>query len=166
MFPQANESYSRAGVIPGLHSVEPFMGKLVRTVRRRMINLVLDIRLGSPTFAKIVAYEMPAGPDVAWSEWISVPPGFAHGNFFPEETVIEYLCTGEYSPGCEAAVSPLAPDLDWTLCPRNLREMFETMVEEGATISDKVGDAGSLADWRADPHSHEFLYSELAGSDA
>ncbi len=166
-FPQANESYSRAGVIRGLHfQWNPFMGKLVRTVSGRMIDLVLDIRLGSPTFAKIVAYEMPASPDVAWSEWIWVPPGFAHGNLFPEDTVIEYLCTGEYSPGCEAAVSPLAPDLDWTLCPHNLRVMFETMVEKGATISDKDRGAGSLTEWRSSPHSQEFLYSELGRSDA
>ena len=164
-FPQANESYSNAGVIRGLHfQWNPFMGKLVRTVSGRMIDLALDIRLGSPTFGRIVAYDMPTSRDAAWSEWIWVPPGFAHGNFFPEETVIEYLCTGEYSPGCEAAVSPLAPDLDWTLCPHNLRSMLGTMVEEGATISDKDRNAGSLTEWQNDPRSHEFQYSELTGS--
>ena len=109
-FPQSNESFSHAGVVRGLHvQWNPFMGKLVPTVSGRMVDLVLDVRLGSPTVGKLVAYDMPSSATAAWSEWIWVPPGFAHGNFFTESTVIEYLCTGEHSPGHEAAVSPLAP---------------------------------------------------------
>lgn len=163
-FPQANESFSRAGVVRGLHfQWSPFMGKLVRTVRGRMVDLALDIRLSSPTFGKIVAHDMPSSPDDEWSEWIWVPPGFAHGNYFTEETVIEYFCTGEYSPGNEAAVSPLADDLDWSLCAPGLRDEFRALVAGGATLSEKDRDAGSLADWQGDSRSANFLYSELAG---
>src|SRR5688572_25617116 len=69
-FPQLNESYSRAGTIRGLHfQWNPFMGKLVRTVSGRMVDLALDIRLGSPTLGKIVAYDLPAPPDAPWTEW-------------------------------------------------------------------------------------------------
>ena len=60
-FAQINESYSHAGVVRGLHfQWNPFMGKLVRTISGRMVDLVLDIRLGSPTLGKIVAHDMPA----------------------------------------------------------------------------------------------------------
>jgi len=164
-FPQANESFSRAGVVRGLHfQWSPFMGKLVRTVHGRMVDLALDIRLASPSFGKIVAYDMPSSPDGEWSEWIWVPPGFAHGNYFTEETTIEYFCTGEYSPGNEAAVSPLAEDLDWSLCAPELRDEFRALLDAGATLSAKDRDAGSLADWQADPRSENFQHSELAGS--
>lgn len=166
-FPQSNESYSRAGVVRGLHfQWSPYMGKLVRTVHGRMVDLALDIRLGSPTFGSIVGYDMPSSPEDGMSEWIWVPPGFAHGNFFTEETLIEYFCSGEYSPGNEAAVSPLAGDLDWSLCAAGLRDEFHALVESGATLSEKDRNAGSLAEWEADPRSATFRYSELSGDAA
>jgi dTDP-4-dehydrorhamnose 3,5-epimerase len=162
---QVNESWSREGVVRGLHfQWNPFMGKLVRTISGRMVDLALDIRLDSPSFGKILAYDMPCSSEAEYSEWIWVPPGFAHGNLFTEETVIEYFCTGEYSPGNEAGVSPLASDLDWSLSEPALREEFRARVDEGAIISDKDRDAASLSDWRNDPRSANFRYSELAGS--
>ena len=84
-FVQVNESQSHADVVRGLHfQWNPFMGKLVRTMRGRMVDLVLDIRLGSPTFGRVVAYDMPPIlPPTEYSEWIWVPPGFAHGNSSP-----------------------------------------------------------------------------------
>jgi dTDP-4-dehydrorhamnose 3,5-epimerase len=83
---QANESWSRAGTIRGLHfQWNPYMGKLVRTLSGQMVDLALDIRKGSPTCGKIVAYDMPAAPDRKFDEWIWVPPGFAHGNYFPHQ---------------------------------------------------------------------------------
>ena len=119
-FPQSNESLSRAGVVRGLHfQWQPYMGKLVRTVSGRMVDLVLDVRLGSPTFGTILAHDMPARHDDETSEWIWVPPGFAHGNFFTEESVIEYLCTGEYSQGNEAGISPVAEDINWSRAIRD-----------------------------------------------
>ena len=101
-FVQCNESFSRPGVARGLHfQWNPFMGKLVRTVHGRMLDVVLDIRLGSPTLGKALVVDMPADADHGSGSWIWVPPGFAHGNLFTEDTTIEYFCGGEYSPGCE-----------------------------------------------------------------
>ena len=160
---QVNESWSREGVVRGLHfQWNPFMGKLVRTISGRMVDLALDIRLDSPTFGKVVAHDMPASATSEYAEWIWVPPGFAHGNFFSEETIIEYFCTGEHSPGNEAGVSPLAEDLDWSLCPTAIREEFQALVEDGAVISEKDQNAFSLADWQNDPRSTNFRYAELA----
>jgi dTDP-4-dehydrorhamnose 3,5-epimerase len=159
-FVQANESYSRAGVIRGLHyQWNPYMGKLVRTVEGRMVDLVLDIRMGSPTFGKILAYDLPARRDAVHAEWIWVPPGFAHGNFFPEESVIEYFCSGEYSPGCEAGISPLAADIDWSLCDHGLKYEFENLVQRGPVITDKDRNGFSLAAWLQDERSQNFVYS-------
>ena len=89
-FLQMNESFSKPHTVRGLHfQWNPFMGKLVRTVRGRMIDMVVDIRKGSPTYGKIIAYDMPVTGDEDFTEWIWVPPGFAHGNTFTEDTVIE-----------------------------------------------------------------------------
>lgn len=162
-FLQANESFSRARTVRGLHfQWNPYMGKLVRTVRGHMIDVVLDIRLGSPTFGQVIAYDMPATGDEAHGEWIWVPPGFAHGNTFPADTVIEYFCSGEWSPGCEAGISPLAPDLDWSRCDPALRDTFTSIAATTDLISDKDRDAFSVAGWAADDRSRHFRYDELS----
>ena len=97
--PQMNESWSRAGVVRGLHfQWNPFMGKLVRTVSGRMVDIFMDIRLGSPTFGRAAMHDMPSASTDDYAEWIWVPPGFAHGNFFTVESRIEYLCSAEVQP--------------------------------------------------------------------
>jgi dTDP-4-dehydrorhamnose 3,5-epimerase len=162
-FLQMNESFSRPHTVRGLHyQWNPFMCKLVRTVRGRMVDMVLDIRKGSPTYGKIIAYDMPVTADEEYSEWIWVPPGFAHGNTFTEDTVIEYLCSGEYSPGNEAGISPIADDLDWTLCDPELASLFQQIAHSTDLMTDKDRTGFSLASWTADPRSENFLYDELS----
>ena len=162
-FLQMNESFSKPHTVRGLHfQWNPFMGKLVRTVRGRMIDMVVDIRKGSPTYGKIIAYDMPVTGDEDFSEWIWVPPGFAHGNTFTEDTVIEYLCSGEYSPGCEAGLSPIASDLDWSLCDPELAELFQQIAQSTELMTAKDRDGLSLASWTADPRSENFQYDELS----
>jgi dTDP-4-dehydrorhamnose 3,5-epimerase len=161
-FLQANESFSRAGTVRGLHfQWNPYMGKLVRTIRGHMIDVALDIRKGAPTYGQIVAYDMPVLGDEGFAEWIWLPPGFAHGNTFPQDTVIEYLCSGEYSPGNEAGVSPVADDLDWSLCDPALRDQFQSIAHETPLMTDKDRHAFSLAAWTADERSGNFLYDDL-----
>lgn len=158
-FVQGNESYSRKNVCRGLHfQWNPFMGKLVRTIYGHMIDLVLDIRKGSPTLGRIIAYDMPVSVDEASSEWIWVPPGFAHGNFFVEDSQIEYLCSGEYSPGCEAGISPLSSDIDWSLCDINLRELFKKVIVKDGVLSQKDKDGLSLGQWMSDSRFDNFVF--------
>ncbi|MDH7476217.1 MAG: dTDP-4-dehydrorhamnose 3,5-epimerase family protein [Microgenomates group bacterium] len=159
---QINESFSKKGVIRGLHfQWNPYMGKLVRTIKGYMIDLFLDIRKKSPTYGKISAYEMPSDFDKDYSEWIWVPPGFAHGNIFLEDTVIEYLCTGEYSPGCEAGINPLDKDLDWSFCPNQTKEKIKKMIKRGLIISEKDKKGLSLKQWGSDEKSNNFIYGRV-----
>jgi len=161
-FPQANESYSRAGAVRGLHfQWNPYMGKLVRTIRGHMVDVVLDIRKGSPTYGKAIAYDMPVRGDENYADWIWVPPGFAHGNTFPIDTVIEYLCSGEYSPGCEAGISPVANDIDWSLCEPELLDQFHSIARNTSLMTDKDRHGLSMAAWTDDERSENFLYDEL-----
>jgi dTDP-4-dehydrorhamnose 3,5-epimerase len=160
-FVQSNESFSRAGTIRGLHlQWNPYVGKLVRTVAGHMVDLVMDIRKGSPHFGKIIAYDMSSQHGQYFSEWIWIPPGFAHGNFFLSETTIEYFCSGEYNPACEAGISPLAHDVDWTVCDSALRNEFLALVARGPLMSDKDAKGMTVAQWQQDERSRHFTYGE------
>ena len=158
-FVQTNESHSHRGTVRGLHfQWNPFMGKLVRTVAGHMLDFVLDIRKGSPSFGKIIAHDMPCTVEQTYGEWIWVPPGFAHGNLFLTATTIEYLCSGEYSPGCEAGISPLAADLDWSQCDPQCKALRDQAIAGPLLISDKDRQGLTLTQWSADPRSDKFLY--------
>ncbi len=160
-FVQANESFSRAETVRGLHfQWNPYMGKFVRTLNGHMVDLVLDIRKGSPNFGKAIAYDMPSNRSEDFNEWIWVPPGFAHGNVFVEDTSIEYFCSGEYSPGYEAGISPLAEDIDWSLCDPNLRETFYKVSSSTRLITDKDRNGLSVSAWEKDKRSDNFVYAK------
>ena len=161
-FTQGNESHSRPGVIRGLHfQWNPYMGKLVRTIQGRMIDLILDIRKGSPTLGKAIAYDLPYDPSAGHGEWIWIPVGFAHGNFFTTESRIEYFCTGEYSPGCEAGISPLAPDIDWSLCNTDLKREFNTLTGTQPLMSVKDREGFTMQSWMADDRSDNFIFEKV-----
>ncbi|KHO47134.1 MAG: hypothetical protein QJ16_C0007G0033 [archaeon GW2011_AR1] len=161
-FFQANHSYSKKGVVRGLHfQWNPYMGKLVRTLSGHMVDMILDIRRGSPTEGKIIAYDMPASNERNFDEWVWIPPGFAHGNFFPKNSNIEYLCTGEYSQGFESGIFPLSRDLDWSLCNSNLKDKFDSILSSNLIISDKDKNAQSFSEWKKSEKSENFVYSQL-----
>jgi dTDP-4-dehydrorhamnose 3,5-epimerase len=160
-FAQVNQSFSKKDVIRGLHfQWNPSMGKLGHTLSGHMVDIVLDIRKGSPTFGKAIAYDMPANNNNDYDEWIWVPHGFAHGNFLKEDSIVEYYCTGEYSENCEAGISPLAKDIDWSLCDKNLKKEFDK-ISSTDLITEKDKNSFSLASWVKDDRSENFIYNEL-----
>lgn len=161
-FVQCNESYSIPNTIRGLHfQWSPYQGKLVRTIFGRMVDLILDIRIGSPTAGKIIAYDMPARHDEDFGEWIWIPPGFAHGNFYTEHSKIEYFCTGEYNPQCEAGISPLSVDIDWSCCDESLKREFDEIVRRGPVISDKDRNGYSFEAWLRNENANNFIYGKV-----
>ena len=122
---QTNESFSHKNVLRGLHfQWNPNMGKLVRTIAGHMVDLVLDLRHGSPTQGMIMAFDLPTRSSDVSSSWIWVPEGCAHGNFFLEDTYIEYFCSGIYNGQCEAVISPFAEDIDWNICDPSIKNKF------------------------------------------
>lgn len=96
-FVQDNHSLSmQAGVVRGLHFQVPprAQAKLVRVVRGRILDVVVDIRRGSPTYGRSVAIELNADN---WQQLL-VPVGFAHGFCtLIEETEVVYKVTDYYS---------------------------------------------------------------------
>ena len=161
-FVQCNESFSKAGTVRGLHfQWNPFMGKLVRTIHGRMIDMVLDIRMRSPTFGKVITCEMASKTTMDYGECIWVPPGFAHGNLFLEDSTIEYLCSGEYSSACEAGISPLSSDIDWSLCDPKLKKLFDSIAHTTELITEKDMNGLSVSAWGRDERAVNFQYGQL-----
>lgn len=157
-FVQNNESYSKKGAIRGLHfQWNPYQKKLVRTVSGSMIDLFLDIRIGSPTFGKIGAHKLESSPQKDYGEWIWIPVGFAHGLFLLEDSAIEYYCTSEYSPTSEASISPAAPDIDWSMADKDLADQYKLSLPT-ANISDKDKAGITLAQWLKDERSQFYKY--------
>ncbi|PJC80140.1 dTDP-4-dehydrorhamnose 3,5-epimerase [Candidatus Roizmanbacteria bacterium CG_4_8_14_3_um_filter_36_12] len=158
LFVQNNESFSKNGVIRGLHfQWSPYQEKLVRTVQGSIIDLFLDIRIGSSTFGKLGVYKLESKPEDDCFEWIWIPVGFAHGLFFLEDSTIEYFCTSEYSPSTEASISPVDPAIDWSLVEKNIAEQYKQSLPT-ANISDKDKEGITLDQWAKDARSRFYKY--------
>jgi len=101
-FVQDNASCSVRGVLRGLHLQNPqCQGKLVTVLRGSILDVAVDVRLGSPTFAKHVAVELS---DTNRRQ-IWVPRGFAHGFLVLSDTAnVIYKCDAYYSPADEMVV--------------------------------------------------------------
>ncbi len=115
-FVQDNESYSRYGVIRGLHfQLPPYaQSKLVRVVRGSVLDVAVDIRRGSKTFGQHVAVELSGDNH----RQLFIPRGFAHGfSVLSPEVVFQYKCDNYYAPQCEGAIAWDDPDLaiDWRI---------------------------------------------------
>jgi len=161
-FVQGNESYSKKGAIRGFHfQWNPYMGKLVRIISGQMIDFALDIRKGSQTHGKIIAYEMSTSKEKEYDELIWIPPGFAHGFCFQKNSIVEYLCSGEYNSKCEAGISPLSKDIDWSLCDKKLINKFKKIVDITNLITEKDKTSFSLKEWDNDERAKNFIYSDL-----
>ena len=158
-FLQTNESFSKGGTFRGFHlQWNPYQGKLVRPVYGHLIDFALDLRKNSPHFGKIVAHDMPTNPTATSAQWIWLPPGFAHGILLPEDTLIEYFCTGEYSPGNEGCISPLATDIDWSLCDPALKAKFDEIVPTSTLIADKDKAGMTIQEWQDSAVSANFIF--------
>ncbi len=101
-FVQDNFSRSTRGTLRGLHFQEPKgQGKLVQVTRGTVLDVIVDVRRGSPTFGKWVGVELSGDqPRQVW-----IPPGFAHGFCVTSETAdFWYKCTTPYAPDCERSI--------------------------------------------------------------
>lgn len=114
-FVQDNLSFSTRGVLRGLHYQWPHaQGKLVSVVKGEVFDVVVDIRVGSPTFGQWTGVMLSG--DNHRQLWI--PPGFAHGFcVVSEDAYFTYKCTDVYAPECEGGIAWNDPDIgiEWPL---------------------------------------------------
>jgi dTDP-4-dehydrorhamnose 3,5-epimerase len=111
---QANTSISAAGTIRGIHfaQVPPSQAKYVTCVRGEILDVVVDIRVGSPTYGQweTVSLDDRARKAVYLSE------GLGHAFMaLEDDTVVSYLCSASYNPEREHGINPLDEELaiDW-----------------------------------------------------
>jgi dTDP-4-dehydrorhamnose 3,5-epimerase len=103
-FVQDNEAKSSYGVVRGLHFQQPphAQSKLVRVVKGKILDVVVDIRKSSPTFGRHIAVELSAENH----RQLFIPQGFAHGYaVLSEEAIVEYKCDDFYHPECEGGIA-------------------------------------------------------------
>lgn len=118
-FVQDNQSLSRpVGTIRGLHMQAPphAQDKLVRCGAGSVLDIAVDVRVGSPTFGRWLGVELSAQN----GRQLFIPKGFLHGFVTREpDTEFLYKCSDLYAADCEVAVRFDDPDLaiDWGVDP-------------------------------------------------
>jgi len=115
-FLQDNQAHSVYGVIRGLHyQLNPFaQAKLVRVLFGKILDVVVDIRKGSPTYGKVFSIELSAEN----KKQVLVPKGFAHGYSVLSETAeVLYKCDAFYNKEAEGGIlyNDAALQIDWQL---------------------------------------------------
>jgi len=113
-FIQDNESRSHYGVLRGLHfQAAPYtQAKLVRVIVGTVLDVIVDIRRGSPTFGKHIGVEL-SGEN---KRQLFVPRGFAHGFVvLSDDVLFAYKCDNTYMPSHERGIAFNDPALgiDW-----------------------------------------------------
>lgn len=120
-FVQDNQSHSDYGVIRGLHyQLSPYaQTKLVRALSGNILDVVVDIRKGSPTFGKSYSIELSEEN----KKQLLVPKGFAHGFVVLSQTAdVMYKCDEFYNKESEAGViyNDAALNIDWKVPPERM----------------------------------------------
>jgi dTDP-4-dehydrorhamnose 3,5-epimerase len=109
-FVQDNHSRSRRNVLRGFHyqDMTAPMGKLVRCTIGKILDVVVDLRVGSPTFAQWDVAELSEEN----MRQIFVPPWCGHGFVTLSDTAdVQYKCTGYYTPSAEGTIAWNDPDI-------------------------------------------------------
>ncbi|WP_036970208.1 dTDP-4-dehydrorhamnose 3,5-epimerase family protein [Promicromonospora kroppenstedtii] len=140
---QANCSVSAAGVLRGIHfaDVPPSQAKYVMCVSGAVLDVVVDIRVGSPTFGTWDAVLL----DDVDRRAIYLSEGLGHAFMSLEDSsTVLYLCSAGYAPGREHGIHPLDPALgiEW---PTTARDGSPLM----PLLSDKDEAAPTLAEAQA-----------------
>lgn len=134
-FVQDNQSCSCRGVVRGLHfQLPPYtQAKLIRVLSGKIYDVVVDIRVGSPTFGRHHGIEL----DAESHRQLYVPHGFAHGfSVLSERAVISYKCDNLYRPEYERGIRPDDPALgiDWRIDVR--QAILSARDRAGKTFAD------------------------------
>lgn len=134
---QANCSVSARGVVRGLHfaQVPPGQGKYLTCAAGALLDVVVDLRLGSPTFGSWDAVRL----DDQDRRAVYVAEGIGHAFVaLTESATLVYLCSEQYNPAREHAVNPLDPALG-----------IRWPAEVEPILSDRDASAPSLAEVRS-----------------
>ena len=144
---QANTSVSKRGVVRGIHfaDVPPSQAKYVTAAHGTVLDFVVDIRVGSPTFGQ---WDSVLLDDVE-RRAVYLSEGLGHAFVaLTDDAVVSYLVSDTYSPGREHGVSPLDADiaLRW---PAEAGELLLSPKDTEAPSLADAAAAGLLPTWDA-----------------
>ncbi|WPR54410.1 dTDP-4-dehydrorhamnose 3,5-epimerase [Streptomyces sp. S399] len=148
LFPvaQTNHSRSRRGVVRGVHftATPPGTAKYVYCARGRALDIVVDIRIGSPTFGRWDAVLL----DQRDFRSVYLPVGVGHAFVaLEEDTVVSYLLSRAYVPEHELALSALDPALGLPI-PDDTPPLLSDRDQAAPTLAE-AGERGLLPDYAA-----------------
>lgn len=131
---QANQSVSARGVVRGVHSaaVPPGQAKYVYCPRGAVLDVVIDIRVGSPTFGTWDAVQL----DDVERRAVYVAEGLGHAFMsLADGSTVTYLCSTPYNPSREFGIQPMDPDLalPW---PRDVAPLLSEKDAAAPTLRD------------------------------
>jgi dTDP-4-dehydrorhamnose 3,5-epimerase len=134
---QVNETFTaKAGTVRGFHFQRPPFAeaKLVTCIRGKILDIVIDIRAGSPTFLQSFSAELSAGNACS----LLIPEGFAHGfQTLEADTTLIYAHSAPYRAEAEGGLNPLDPKLGiaWPLALVNLspRDQAHPLLDDAFT---------------------------------
>lgn len=141
---QANLSVSKAGTLRGIHfaDVPPGQAKYVSCPAGAVLDFVVDVRVGSPTFGVVDVVRLDAVDRRA----VYLSEGLGHGFLALEDgSTLTYLCSTGYAPGREHSVNPLDPALDLPLPPG--AEFVISDRDAAAPTLAEARDTGLLPTW-------------------
>nr|WP_062338437.1 dTDP-4-dehydrorhamnose 3,5-epimerase [Herbidospora sakaeratensis] len=107
---QANTSVSAKGAIRGIHyaDVPPSQAKYVTCLSGRVLDVIVDLRVGSPTFGRHHSIVL----DAERFQSVYISEGLGHGfAALTDDATVFYLCSEPYAPTRERGVNPLDPEL-------------------------------------------------------
>lgn len=139
---QANTSLSRQGTVRGIHYalVPPGQAKYVTTTSGAVIDYVVDLRVGSPTFAQ---WESVRLDDVNRNS-VYLAEGLGHAFVaVSESATVTYMVSEVYNPQRELGVSPLDPTIGLAL-PDNIGELLLSPKDTAAPTLDEAISGGLL----------------------
>jgi dTDP-4-dehydrorhamnose 3,5-epimerase len=142
---QGNCSLSRQGVVRGIHfaDVPPGQAKYVTCVNGAVLDVVVDLRVGSPTFARWEAVRLDDGTRSA----LYLSEGLGHAFMaLSEQATVLYLCTTPYAPGREHGVHPLDRDIGITW-PGQAEVILSEKDAAAPGLTEAIG-LGLLPDYR------------------
>ena len=117
---QMNLSFNaHAGTLRGMHFQRAPLAeiKLVRAVRGRVMDVIIDLRDGSQTYGKHIEIILDSDHGNA----IYIPKGFAHGfQSLTDATELLYAHSTPYTPGHEGGINALGLGINWPLQPQNM----------------------------------------------
>ncbi len=140
---QANYSNSKQFVIRGIHySLAPQgQAKIVTCASGRIVDVLVDLRIGSPTYLKVEYVELAE----ELGRVIFIPTGVGHGFLVESESAaVVYLTSSGYAPDYEKAISPMDPELgiDWPI-PAGLIGIISKADTEAPTLAE-AKESGAL----------------------